>query len=107
MSEARLARSRGFWFSIMIAGALLALPLRDAEACGQKVDLALVLATDVSYSVDDTEARMQRQGTAQAFLNEEIVKAIEAGSLGRIAVAYLDFAEANTTHLLVGWRIIH
>jgi len=107
MVEARLARSRGFLFSVMVAGALLALPLGDAAAGGQKVDLALVLATDVSYSVDENEARMQRQGTAQAFLNEEIVKAIEAGSLGRIAVAYLDFAEANTTHVLVGWRVIH
>jgi hypothetical protein len=70
------------------------------------VDLELVLATDVSYSVDDHEAQLQRQGIADAFRSDGIVKAIEAGSLGRIAVTYLDFAEASTTHVLVGWRII-
>src|SRR5207237_3515518 len=89
------------------AGTLLALPIADAAAGGQKVDLELVLATDVSYSVDENEALLQRQGTAEAFLNDEIVKAIESGSLGRISDAYLDFAETNTTHVLVGWRTIH
>ena len=91
----------------MVAGALLGLPSGDAVAGGEKVDLELVIATDVSYSVDENEARIQRQGVADAFLSSEIVRAIEAGDLGRIAVAYLDFAEQNSTHVLVPWRIVH
>ena len=93
----------------MFAAALSGVPAGDARAGGggEKVDLELVIATDVSYSVDENEAKLQRQGVAEAFLSPEIVRAIEAGSIGRIAVAYLDFAERNTTHVLVPWHVIH
>jgi len=107
MAQANRSRTQGFWISIIAAGILLALPASDAAAGGEKVDLELVLATDVSYSVDENEALLQRRGLAEAFRSEEIVKAIQAGSLGRIAVAYLDFAEKHTTHVLVNWRVIH
>jgi hypothetical protein len=107
MAEAKRAGSRSVWIPILVAGTLLMLPVGGAAADGEMVDLELVLATDVSYSVDDNEAQLQRQGIADAFRSDAIIKAIEAGVLGRIAVAYLDFAEANTTHVLVGWRIIH
>ncbi len=78
-----------------------------APAAENGVDLALVLVTDVSYSVDDNEARFQREGAVSAFRSEEVVKAIEAGALGRIAVAYLDFSSYNTPKLVTGWHIIH
>jgi hypothetical protein len=107
MASTKRALARGFWIPALFAGSLLGLPAGDAAAGGEKVDLALVIATDVSYSVDENEARFQRRGVAQAFLSPEIVQAIEAGDLGRIAVAYLDFAEQNSTHVLVPWRVIH
>lgn len=43
---------------------------------GEEVDLALVIATDVSYSVDENEARFQRQGAITAFRSPEVVRAI-------------------------------
>src|SRR5262249_37271300 len=107
MDAARRGSVRGIWISVFVTGLLLASPAKDAPPGGEMVDLELVLATDVSYSVDDNEAHLQREGLANAFRNEDIVKAIKAGSLGRIAVAYLDFAEDKTTHVLVGWRIVH
>lgn len=92
---------------VMAALAVAALPLKEAAAGGEKVDLELVIATDVSYSVDGNEAKMQRQGVAEAFLSQEVVRAIEAGDLGKIAVAYLDFSERGSTRVLVPWRIVH
>ncbi|HXJ00051.1 MAG TPA: DUF1194 domain-containing protein [Micropepsaceae bacterium] len=74
---------------------------------GQHVDVALVIATDVSYSVDENEAHFQRQGAVTAFRNPDVVKAIQAGSLGRIAVAYLDFSSYQSNKILVDWTIIH
>jgi len=107
MASTKTALSKGIWNPVAVGAALLGLVSGDAAARGEKVDLELVIATDVSYSVDENEARIQRQGVADAFLSSEIVRAIEAGDLGRIAVAYLDFAERNSTRVLVPWRIVH
>ena len=91
--------------------AILAGWLLGGSAAGppapQQVDVALVIVTDVSYSVDDNEARFQREGAIAAFRNPEVVRAIQAGSLGRIAVTYLDFSSYNATKILAPWTVIH
>ena len=55
------------------------------------VDLELVLAVDVSGSVDATEAWLQREGYVEALVNPKVVKAIQAGIFGRIAMTYLEW----------------
>lgn len=85
----------------VLAGSTLAVP------SGQQVDVALVIATDVSYSVDENEAAFQREGAITAFRDADVVKAIQSGSLGRIAVAYLDFSSYQSNRILVDWRIVH
>ena len=71
-----------------------------------QVDLKLALATDVSGSVDDDEFRIQRQGTAEAFADPEVVKAIQGGSLGRIAVAMYDFSSPEFAKVIIDWHVI-
>jgi hypothetical protein len=88
-------------------GVLLMVGSLPAHTQPEAVDLALVMATDMSYSVDDDEARLQRWGAVEAFRSPEVVRAIEAGALGRIAVAYLDFSSANSGRVIVDWQIIH
>src|SRR5579864_2822079 len=73
----------------------------------QQVDLALVIVNDVSYSVDENEARFQRQGAVVAFRSPEVVKAIQTGAAGRIAVAYLDFASYSAEKIIADWHVIH
>jgi len=68
--------------------------------------LKLVLATDVSGSINNEEARLEREGTAEAFLDPEVVKAIESGALGKIAVAMLDFSSPQYDRVVIDWRII-
>ena len=72
----------------------------------QQVDLKLVIATDVSGSINDEEARIQREGTAEAFLDPDVIKAISGGSLGRIAVAMLDFSSPDYDKVVIDWHII-
>jgi hypothetical protein len=79
----------------------------EPAAAAEQVDLELVITTDVSYSVDDMEARMQREGAVTAFRSPEVVAAIKAGTLGRIAVAYIDFSNANASRVVVDWQVIH
>ncbi|MBK18063.1 MAG: hypothetical protein CMM52_04400 [Rhodospirillaceae bacterium] len=73
----------------------------------QAVDLELVIATDVSRSIDQAEAQLQRQGIAAAFRSKEIIKAISSGFLRRIAVAYIDYSSKFHNRIVVGWRILH
>ncbi|HEV7318993.1 MAG TPA: DUF1194 domain-containing protein [Ensifer sp.] len=55
------------------------------------MDLALVLAIDVSYSMEIDEQRLQRQGYVAAFLEPALIRAVENGPLGRIAVTYVEW----------------
>src|SRR5262245_37234990 len=55
------------------------------------VDLELVIAVDVSYSMDAVEQRAQREGYVEAFRTPDVVKAVLGGSLGRIAVTYVEW----------------
>jgi hypothetical protein len=70
------------------------------------VDLALVLAVDVSLSIDAEEFALQRAGYAAAFRNERVVAAITGGSIGAIAVTYLQWSGARDQQQVVGWRLI-
>ncbi|HEV7305988.1 DUF1194 domain-containing protein [Ensifer sp.] len=63
----------------------------STSAQSLRVDLALVLAVDVSYSMEVEEQRLQRQGYVAAFLNPALIRAIEDGPLGRIAVTYVEW----------------
>jgi len=73
----------------------------------QQVDLKLVLATDVSGSISDEELQLEREGTAEAFLDPQVVKAIQTGSLGRIAVSMIDFSSQGIGKAVIDWQIIH
>lgn len=72
----------------------------------EHVDLKLVLATDVSGSITNNELWLERQGTAAAFLYPDVIRAIENGALGRIAVAMLDFSSPGFGKTVIDWRII-
>jgi hypothetical protein len=87
----------------LLTGGLIA----QAPTPHEAVDLELVITTDVSYSVDDMEARMQREGAVTAFRSPEVVAAIKSGTLGRIAVAYIDFSNANASRVVVDWQVVH
>lgn len=75
-------------------------------AAKEYVDLELVIATDVSRSIDEEEGQLQREGVAAAFRSAEVIKAISTGVLQRIAVAYLDYSSRDWNKVVLDWRII-
>jgi hypothetical protein len=91
--------------SLQICAALLAL-CSPAAAQPLQVDLKLVLAVDVSQSIDDEEFRVEREGTAAAFANPDVIKAVQSGSLGRISVAMLDFSSTQFNRVVINWTTI-
>ena len=72
----------------------------------EHVDLKLVLATDVSGSITNNELWLERQGTAAAFLYPDVIRAIENGALGRIAVSMVDFSSPGFGKTVIDWRIL-
>lgn len=93
------------WFCCF--GALTALMLSAPPAHGEfRVDLELVLAVDVSNSMDKDERLLQRAGFAKAFRDPSIHRAIRTGLLGRIAVTYVEWAGTSRQRVAVPWTLI-
>src|SRR3954451_9881443 len=66
----------------------------DNSANAMPVDTELVLAVDVSYSMDPDEQALQREGYVQAITSREFLQAVHEGSHGRIAITYFEWANA-------------
>jgi hypothetical protein len=87
------------------AGTALALPARRTRA-EEPVDVALVLAVDVSRSIDEDEARLQREGYRAAVSDPRVVEAIRGGMMGAIAIAYTEWAGIEFQRLVLPWTRI-
>ncbi len=77
-----------------------------AARAAESVDLALVLVTDVSRSIDDAEFDLEKQGYVAAFTDKEVLAAIRGGPVGRIAVSYIEFASNYEVRTVLDWTVI-
>jgi hypothetical protein len=78
----------------------------EAECAGADVDLLLVLASDVSRSVDEQKFRLQREGYAQALADPRVVAAMTAGPSGRIALCFFEWAGDGDQSIVVDWTLV-
>ena len=94
--------------ALMALTALPALTARAADVpkAAAGVDLLLVLAADVSRSIDSDKYDLQRKGYASAMSDPEVLRAIAAGPTGRIAVAFVEWAGSTSQKLVIGWTVI-
>ncbi|MGE0724161.1 MAG: DUF1194 domain-containing protein [Alphaproteobacteria bacterium] len=90
----------------LVAGFLIALLPVGARADLTPVDLELIMAVDVSGSVDVEEARLQREGYIAAFRDPDVVRVIQAGMLGRIGVLYTEWASAHENRVVIDWQLV-
>lgn len=95
-------------FAIRLATALVGAMVLHASAARAdvNVDLALVLAVDISYSMDVDEQRLQREGYVKALTSPEVMQAIAQGEFRRIAVSYVEWAGAGEQYMLIDWQVI-
>ena len=96
---------------VLAALALLAAALAPGRAAawemdGMEVDVELVLAVDVSLSVSPREMEIQRKGYAEAITSPEVMTAVQAGLLGRVAVTYVEWAGGQNQRTVIGWTLI-
>jgi hypothetical protein len=83
-------------------------PGKQGAVTAQEVDVALVLAVDISGSIDYEEAELQRKGIIDAFMSREVIQAIQAGSLGRIGVSVVYFSSRDygVMSVPVNWMVV-
>ncbi|HEV8391216.1 MAG TPA: DUF1194 domain-containing protein [Dongiaceae bacterium] len=77
-----------------------------ARAADTPVDLELVLAVDVSRSMDIDEQKLQRDGYVAALTHPEVVAAITQGRHVKIALSYVEWAGPATQYKVMNWRVI-
>jgi len=75
-------------------------------AAAANVDVELVIAVDVSYSMDPDEQALQREGYITGLTSPEFLNALHQGAHGKIAVTYFEWAGANDQRVVVPWRLI-
>jgi hypothetical protein len=89
--------------TLTVAVLLAAAPLTLRPTAA--ADLALVLLTDVSGSIDDVEYAMVKEGYRAAFADPEVVAAITASGRG-VMVAYVEFSDASNVRVVRGWELL-
>jgi hypothetical protein len=79
---------------------------RQALADDEQVDLLLVLAADISRSVDEKKFKLQREGYAAAMVDPRVVRAMTAGVTGRIALCFLEWASDGEQIIVIDWMSV-
>jgi len=88
--------------------AIAGVPLSLADKSGNAVpvDVELVIAVDVSYSMDPDEQKLQREGYIRALTSHEFLNALREGAQGKIAVTYFEWAGQYDQKIVMPWRLI-
>jgi hypothetical protein len=95
------------WLMACLVAVAVPVAVPAAAQEREPVDLELVLLADATGSIDDVENQLQRQGYADAMVDEQVLWAIEhGGELGRIAVAFVEWAGARSQDLVVDWTVV-
>jgi Protein of unknown function (DUF1194) len=117
-----LVRSLRSIKALLIAGALAAGGLAVVAAPGPQwqgeqaraaekdapnaVDVELIIAVDVSYSMDLDELAIQREGYAQAIMSNEFLQALKSGPNGKVSLTYFEWAASSDQKIIIPWRLI-
>jgi hypothetical protein len=99
--------SRCLW-TVLRAAAIFGMLLPTATAAQDRpqVDVELVLAVDISYSMDYDELLLQREGYILAIASEQFLDAMRRGPIGKIAVTYVEWAGAHEQQVVIPWHVI-
>jgi hypothetical protein len=101
---------------VVIGGLAIGALVSDADAQGANrappraaetnVDVELVIAVDVSYSMDPDEQALQREGYIVGLTSPEFLNALRQGMHGKIAITYFEWAGATDQKIVVPWRLV-
>jgi hypothetical protein len=105
MPRCGYAWGAALWIAVMVMTGI-GVPDRRALAQGDQADLLLVLAADISRSVDESKFRLQREGYAAALLDPRVVRAMTGGPLGRVALSFVEWSSDGDQIVVMDWMLI-
>ncbi len=91
---------------ILTIALVLVIGAHTRHAAAEAVDLELVLAVDVSSSIDPFEAKLQREGYLKALNHPSVIVAITSGKHRRVAITYMEWAGELWQYTLVDWTVV-
>jgi hypothetical protein len=97
-----MARAFRLILAVVVAAGLSVPAARAAEA----VDLLLVLAADVSRSIDTAKFQLQRDGYAAAITDRRVLNVIRSGPNHQIAVCFVEWSGVGAQKLVIDWTIV-
>ena len=103
-TRSRLRFSRAL--RTFVVAALMATTAWTSTRAAERVDLLLVLAADVSGSMDKSKFGLQRSGYAAAFSNPRVIKALRGGPGGRVAAAFIEWSGVLQQKVAIDWTVI-
>jgi hypothetical protein len=91
----------------LLMGALVAsIALVGAAIAAEPVDLLLVLASDVSHSIDTAKFKLQRDGYIAALSDPRVIEVIRSGPHGRIAICFVEWSGGEEQRVVIDWTLI-
>jgi hypothetical protein len=94
------------WAAVFALSAAASGPATSPARAADAVDVDLVLAADVSRSINDGEFTLQWRGYAAAIVDPRVIEAIGSGPHGAIAISLVEWAGASEQQTIVGWTLI-
>ena len=92
---------------LLLGLSVMAAAWRPAAALADDdVDLLLVLAADVSRSVDAAKFQLQRDGYAAAVADPKVIDAIRSGRLGRIGLCFVEWSGVGAQRVVIDWTVV-
>ena len=92
--------------ALSLLACLACAPASAQAAPTSAVDVELVLAVDISQSMDEREFALQRAGYVEALRHPDFIKAVRSGSTGRVALAYFEWASVVRDDGVIAWQVI-
>jgi Protein of unknown function (DUF1194) len=97
---------RTFLTSLVFVAIVAAILVPAAASAAEDVDLLLVLAVDVSRSIDATKFQLQREGYAAAVADPHVLEAIRTGRTGRIGLTFVEWSGVGAQKVVIDWTAI-
>ncbi len=109
MSQSGRCLSQGRWPGGEVTGIAAPSPkskIADTKDNVSSVDVELVIAVDVSGSMDTDELTVQREGYAQAIVSKDFIQALKSGPNSKVALTYFEWSASGDQKIIVPWRVI-
>jgi hypothetical protein len=101
-----MSMGRAIAICVSVLALVTSFVVMPARAADNDVDLLLVLAADVSRSVDSEKFQLQRNGYAAAIINPRVLAAIQSGPHSRIAVSFIEWSGVGAQKVIIDWTVI-